>query len=352
MKALKGRGVVKFTSLILVVAFSSHFLVAVFNSQTYAAQGSMDDAIENLARLAADSFVKENIGAKGRTVAVWQITNDSDTNINIEDVRDLIDIELVRSGYDVTDRSKLNLIVSEQKLGLTGSVDDSKLQQIGKIYGIDAFIYGRISRIDPGPPVVITFFVKAIDVETGKFIFAKRIKGGEVTDDREASAAEAPLPRKEEPTAESAPRSTTEAVGEDKDFAARKAKYAQLKVDYSNIIGDGRKENEVIEVILSSTYASAQTKAIARKYKEDSIWSAVWLHSSWMVIPLYWGAFFPFASSPEEGTRVGIGVGLSILGAGSIIFSVIFSPKFPPALVQSYNDDVRIALNLTEADVL
>ena len=204
---------IKFTSLVLVMILSFHFFAAMPNSQSEAAQGGIDEAIENLAQVTIQSFVLENAN-RSKTVAVWQITNDGDVDINTRDIRDLMDIELFNSGYDVSDRSKLDLIVSEQKLSMTGSVDESNLQQIGKIYGIDAFIYGRISRIDPGPPVTITFFVKAIDVETGKFIFAKRISGREVIEDREVAALEekrqdeAPAPKQEEPEVKSARRSS------------------------------------------------------------------------------------------------------------------------------------------------
>ena len=142
------------------------------------------------------------------------------------------------------------------------------------------------------------------------------------------------------------------------ELAARKARYTQLKID----VGDGRyaslKENEIADAVLSSTYASEETKAIAQKYKDDVLWNTIWLHSSWATISLYWSAIFPFAIASNQDiadaapAMVGIGVGLSILGSGSIALSQIFSPSFPPTLVQTYNDDVRESLNLSEADVL
>ena len=328
----------KFTIFVLVVILSLNFFAPSLNWQARAAQGSVDDAVENLALTTVESFVLEDDN-RSNTVAVWQITNDSDVNVNIQDVRDLLDIALIEAGYDVTDRSKLDLIVSEQKLSMTGSVDESNLQEIGKVYGINAFIYGRISRVDSGPPMTITFFVKAIDVETGRFIFAKRVRGREVTEDQgvvvSSEKAESGLVKED-----------------DTDLEARKSRYAQLRIDYSRIAGDEERENEAVNNILASTHASGQTRALARKYQDDQLWSQVWFNSSWIIIGLYWGAYFPFARFPESTTRVGIGVGISILGAGSMTLAGIFSPSFPPTLVQSYNNDVRQALNLAEADVL
>lgn len=145
---------------------------------------------------------------------------------------------------------------------------------------------------------------------------------------------------------------------EDRDLAATKARYRQLKID----VGDGRyaslKEEEIADAVLASTFASSETKAIAQKYRDDVILSTIWLHSSWAAIALYWSAIFPFtiASIPEVASAapamVGIGVGISILGGGSIALSQIFTPNFPLTLIQSYNDDVRESLGLTEADVL
>jgi len=142
------------------------------------------------------------------------------------------------------------------------------------------------------------------------------------------------------------------------DLAARKAKYVQLRINTGDSRYASAKEEEIVDAILLSTYASAETKAVARKYKDDVLWSAIWLHSSWAIMALYWSAIFPFAiaSNPTTSTSptagVGIGIAISILGGASIALSSIFSPRFPPTLVQSYNDDVRKALNLTEADVI
>ena len=177
---MKGR-FLRTTSLVLAIIILIHFSVPGITAAASVGEGS-EEAIDNLVKLTVEAFINER-PSEVKTVAVWQITNDSEVEVNVNDIKDLMDIELINAGFDVTDRSKLDLIVKEQQLGQAGAVEESRLQQIGQLYGIDAFIYGRVSSVDTGPPVIITFFVKAIDVETGKFIFAKRIKGKEVEEE-------------------------------------------------------------------------------------------------------------------------------------------------------------------------
>ncbi|MBM3240218.1 hypothetical protein FJZ31_28365 [Candidatus Poribacteria bacterium] len=83
-----------------------------------------------------------------------------------------LSIRLTQSGrFKVIDRSKLELILKEQKLSLTGIIAPEKMKELGKLYGIDAFIFGRkvqgfaTSEI----PIVV---LKLIDVNTGVILWA------------------------------------------------------------------------------------------------------------------------------------------------------------------------------------
>ena len=254
---------IRTTSLVLAIVILLHFSVPGITSAASVEEGS-EEAIDNLVKLTVEAFINER-PSKIKTVAVWQITNDSEAKVNVKDVKDLVDIELISAGFDVTDRSKLDLIIREQQLGQTGAVEESKLQQIGKLYGIDAFIYGRISRVDPGPPVIITFFVKAIDVETGKFIFAKRIRGKEVAEEgdiKEETPAPIEKEGKEEPKPKEEPRVSN----------IPEKEFDDLKIE---IFGDDRfrhnrvtyDEEGIASVILNSKYSSRQTRSIVRDYQ-------------------------------------------------------------------------------------
>jgi len=79
-----------------------------------------------------------------------------------------LSIRLTKSGrFKVIDRSKLELILKEQRLSLTGIIAPEKMKELGKLYGIDAFLFGRKRQIFE----MMVF--KLIDVNTGVILWAE-----------------------------------------------------------------------------------------------------------------------------------------------------------------------------------
>ncbi len=96
-----------------------------------------------------------------------------------------LSIRLTQSGrFKVIDRSKLELILKEQKLSLTGIIAPEKMKELGKLYGIDAFIFGRKVEGYSEMPIVV---LKLIDVNTGLILWGDTFGD---TDDELVKAAQ------------------------------------------------------------------------------------------------------------------------------------------------------------------
>src|ERR1700674_4613745 len=60
---------------------------------------------------------------------------------------DILITELAKSGkFIVVERDKMNSIMAEQKLGMTGAIDPSTAAKVGKILGLNAIVTGAISQ--------------------------------------------------------------------------------------------------------------------------------------------------------------------------------------------------------------
>ncbi|MGK0289219.1 MAG: sulfatase activating formylglycine-generating enzyme [bacterium] len=76
-------------------------------------------------------------------IGLWNIQGELPT----AKVADFISVALTKDGnFQVIDRENLELILKEQKLNRSALIDEAKAKKMGELYGIDAFIYGNITR--------------------------------------------------------------------------------------------------------------------------------------------------------------------------------------------------------------
>ncbi len=103
---------------------------------------------------------------QGSTIAISQIKKRNPPPlIDVNELIDYSNVELVRTEkFRVADRSKLQLILKEQRIQLSESVTPNEYKELGKILGIHLFIYGTLYR-----DVLI---LKAIDVQTSSIVWA------------------------------------------------------------------------------------------------------------------------------------------------------------------------------------
>jgi len=107
-------------------------------------------------KLQGEGFETEDMGA---IVAEWFIT------------------AFVKEGrFDVVERGLLNKIMEEQKLGLTGIMDETTATQIGKILGVQAIISGSVLKLEN----VLEINARIIDVESASIRAAESVKSSKV----------------------------------------------------------------------------------------------------------------------------------------------------------------------------
>ena len=113
---------------------------------------------------------------KTQTVSVWKLLKDNNPDII---AMDKLNIALIQGNiFKVVDRENLESLLTEQKLSLTGLVDQNKIKELGQIYGVDAFIFGN-ERTEAGKTVLA---LQMIDVNTATVIWGEEAgKGGTAT---------------------------------------------------------------------------------------------------------------------------------------------------------------------------
>ncbi|MCZ6627416.1 MAG: SUMF1/EgtB/PvdO family nonheme iron enzyme [SAR324 cluster bacterium] len=115
----------------------------------------------------ADSIAKSLSGIKDpryKTAAFSRIRN-AGTRIDVTQLIDYANVKIVRGRrLRVIDRSKLNLILNEQKVQLSEFVSAKKYKELGKLLGVDLFIYGTVYQD--------ALVLKAIDVQTSSIAWA------------------------------------------------------------------------------------------------------------------------------------------------------------------------------------
>ncbi len=108
-------------------------------------------------------------GSKIRQISFWNLKSDFDTNRVI----DYLSAAITTDGnFQVVDRENLQLILEEQKLNMEDYIDEKKAKRMGELYGVDAFIYGRISNKPSGH--IASF--KMMNISTGVIEWAKTIR--------------------------------------------------------------------------------------------------------------------------------------------------------------------------------
>ncbi|MDP2807664.1 MAG: CsgG/HfaB family protein [bacterium] len=79
--------------------------------------------------------------------------------------------------FKIIERSQIDKVMSEQKLGMTGAIDPAKAVKAGKILGVDAILMGSISSTATG----IGMDARLIDTESSGVITAKDAYSGQNT---------------------------------------------------------------------------------------------------------------------------------------------------------------------------
>ena len=126
---------------------------------------SLDSQLANLTNQIVESLSQES---KSK-IAVIEF---SDLNGNITEFGMYLSEELITRlfltlKFDVIERQLLNQVISEQKLGMTGLIDDKSAIAIGNLLGVDAIVSGTVTDLG----VSLKVNARLIATETGS-VFA------------------------------------------------------------------------------------------------------------------------------------------------------------------------------------
>ena len=105
--------------------------------------------------------------AQNTAIAVFDLDNNG---LNKSDIRLLtgrLQSELVKiGGYTIVERKKINEILNEQKLTMSGMVDDKHLINIGKMVGAKLIVLGNIGKVAS----IYTISARLVDAETSEIL--------------------------------------------------------------------------------------------------------------------------------------------------------------------------------------
>ena len=137
-------------------------LMFAFPNMIFAQQTRVDTEV--LADRIANS-VNELVG-NYRTIAISRIKQRSRKRaIDLEQLIDYTNVKIVRGErFQVTDRSKLQLILKEQKIQLSEFVSPNDYRELGKLLGVELFVYGTVYDE--------ALILKAIDVQNSSIAWA------------------------------------------------------------------------------------------------------------------------------------------------------------------------------------
>jgi formylglycine-generating enzyme len=138
------------------------FLIAVFLGAGLQRTAFAFDTFELAESIAAS--LNQVPEGKYTTIAFSRIQGPMESE-KVNEIIDFAGNEIVQGGrFRLIDRSKLQLILQEQKFNISGMVSQDTYKELGLLLGVDLFVYGRY--------YVDIIVLKAIDVESSAIVWA------------------------------------------------------------------------------------------------------------------------------------------------------------------------------------
>ena len=116
------------------------------------------------------------------------IKNDLDDRMDISLAQDATDMNLVSTGmFNMVERTRLDALIDEMQLGMTGLVDVGSAAKIGKLLGAQYIVLGSVTGLSTKTKtnsfsgnsyqVIAHVYVRMVEVETGRVVLAGRGTG-------------------------------------------------------------------------------------------------------------------------------------------------------------------------------
>jgi len=132
--------------------------------------------------------------SKVKRIAVVSFSSNRAYKNSGDVVSDEFILQLIRKGYSVIERNKIDTVLREQNLGESNRLEASTVKQIGKILGVDAIITGTIIKYQEDQNITVyttdkdgkvtsqmtlqqaevEISARMFDVETGEIVWIAR----------------------------------------------------------------------------------------------------------------------------------------------------------------------------------
>lgn len=160
-------------------------------AQSSAEQKALQEQRDKLARLEAEKAALEKERANQNKLPVGALTYDPSRVTQVGSrlsiavlpfenkggdpgLSGMVQDKMITSLYSlkrfkIIERSQIDKVLGEQKLGMTGAIDQNKAVKVGKLIGVDAILIGSVTSGDRGTGMD----ARLIDTENGTIITAK-----------------------------------------------------------------------------------------------------------------------------------------------------------------------------------
>jgi TolB-like protein len=130
------------------------------------------DKLQNLGKTPATSTISNTTAEIRQQVAVMDFKTVGDSTDLGEGAAEILRTTLMETGkYTVVERSMLKEALKEQKLGVSGAVDQNTAVGIGKILGANLVAVGSVVKMGGS----YTLNVRFVDVETSAVVLGKKL---------------------------------------------------------------------------------------------------------------------------------------------------------------------------------
>lgn len=133
--------------------------------------------------VAVSVSAQETTQSEKENVVVFPFDDTTGKNLSLA-VTDMVVSRVVNLGrFKVVEREKLDKIIAEQRLALSGLLDESTAVKVGQLIGAKKAIAGSVVNYDAGKDKKedwhcnISLVVKLIDIETAELLKASDVKG-------------------------------------------------------------------------------------------------------------------------------------------------------------------------------
>ena len=154
----------------VIVPFILSVLGLILTPRPLSAQKLLADGGQDLASQISASVVKE----QKRKIAVVPFTelDGRATVLGTFLAEDLTTRLFVAGGFEIVERTLLNKVMTELKLGGSGAIDPDQAKQIGKVAGVDAIVTGSVTDLQSS----VAVNCRVIDVQTGRVFGAAQTR--------------------------------------------------------------------------------------------------------------------------------------------------------------------------------